>query len=118
MLRQPNEQEAEFLRETKLTLDQAAGTADIPIAEVVAHPFKLGKPLFTEEEEINLGTQMFNLHRWYMRMSNEEMDMFGVKYRDHDFYRGEDDFWVYFKDLHAIFGFCKYQKKLDCRQRK
>ena len=88
MGKQPNEQEAEFLRETGFTLDQAIGTADIPIAEVVAIPFKLGKPLVTEEEEIKLGTQIFNLHRWYMRMSNEEMDMFGVKYRDHDFYRG------------------------------
>ena len=101
--RQPNEAEAEFLHETGFTLDQAAGTADIPIAEVVAHPFKLGKPLVTkEEEENNLGTQMFNLHKWYMRM-------FGVKYRDHDFYRGEDDFWVYFEDLHAIY----HQQALD-----
>ena len=103
MGRQLNEQEAEFLRETGFTLQQAAGIADIPIGKVVAHPFKLGKPLVTEEEEINLGTQMFNLHRWYMRMSNEEMDMFGVKYRDHDFYRGEDDFWVYFELLHHIY---------------
>jgi len=70
--RQPNEQEAEFLCETVFTLQQAARTADIPIAKVVAHPFKLGKPLVTEEEEINLGTQMFNLHRWYMCMSNDE----------------------------------------------
>ena len=83
--RQPNEVEAEFLHKTGFMLDQAAGTADISIAEVVAHPFKLGKPLVTEEDEIKLGTQMFNLHRWYMHMSNEEMDMFGVKYRDHDF---------------------------------
>ena len=59
--------------------------------------------LIAEEYEIKLGTQMFNLYRWYMRMSNEKMDMFGVKYRDHDFYRGEDDFWVYFEDLHAIY---------------
>ena len=73
-----------------------------PIAEVVAHPFKLGKPLVTEEDEIKLGTQMFNLHKWYMRMSNEEIDMFGVKYRDHYFYGGEDDFWVYFELLHDI----------------
>jgi len=101
--KQLNEQEVEFLRETGFTLDQAIGTADIPIAEVIAIPFKLGKPLVTEEEEIKLGTQMFNLHKWYMRMSNEEMDMFGVKYRDHDFYRGEDDFWIYFEDLHAIY---------------
>ena len=100
--RQPNEQEAEFLRETGFTLDQATGTADIPIAEVVAHPFKLGKPLVTEEDEIKLGIQMFNLHRWYMRVSNEDMDMFGVKYRDHYFYGGEDDFWVYFELLHDI----------------
>ena len=47
--RQPNEAKAEFLRETGFTLDQAAGTADIPIATVVAHPFMLGKPLVTEE---------------------------------------------------------------------
>ena len=54
--RQPNEQEAEFLRETGFTLDQAVGTTNILIAIVVAHPFKLGKPLVTEEEEIKLGT--------------------------------------------------------------
>ncbi|KAG2598127.1 hypothetical protein PVAP13_5KG370600 [Panicum virgatum] len=101
--RQPNEQETEFFHETRFMLDQPAGTADIPIAIVVAHPFKLGKLLVTEEEEIKLGTQMFNIHRWYMRMSNEEMDMFRVKYRDHDFYRGEDDFAVYFELLHHIY---------------
>ena len=101
--RQPNEVEAEFLHKTGFMLDQAAGMVDIPFAEVVAHPFKLGKPLVTKEDEIKLGTQMFNLHRWYMCMSNEEMDMFGVKYRDHDFYRGEDDFWVYFELLPDIY---------------
>ena len=102
--KQPNEQEAEFLRETGFTLEQAVGTVDIPIAKVFAHLFKLGKPLVTkEEQEINLGTQMFNLHKWYMRMSNDEMDMFGVKYRDHDFYHGKDDFWVYFELLHHIY---------------
>ena len=55
--RQPNEAEAEFHHETGFTLHQAVGTADIPSAEVVAHPFKLGKPLVTkEEEDIDLGT--------------------------------------------------------------
>ena len=38
-----------------------------------------------------------------MRMSNDELDMFGVKYRDHDFYRGKDDFGVYFELLHDIY---------------
>ena len=71
------------------TLSTNRRTDDIPIATVVAHPFKLGKPLVTKEEEINLGTQMFNLHRWYMRMSNDEMDMFGVR--------------VYFELLHHIY---------------
>ena len=103
MGRQPNEQEAEFLRETGFTLDQAAGTADIPITEVVAHPFKLGKPLATEEDEIKLGTQMFNLHRWYMRKSNDEGTMFGVKYCDQDFFRGEDNFCVDFEMVHAVY---------------
>ena len=51
--RQPNEAEAEFLHETGFTLDQAAGTADIPITEVVAHAFKLGKPLVTKETRSN-----------------------------------------------------------------
>ena len=26
-----------------------------------------------------------------------------VKYRDHDFFRGEDDFWVYFENLYHIY---------------
>ena len=50
-----------------------------------------------------LGTQMFNLHKWYLRMLNNEMKMFGVKYRDQDFFRGEDDFWVYIEVLHHIY---------------
>ena len=82
---------------------------DIPIAKVVAIPFKLGKPFVTEEEEINLGTQVFNLHKWYMRMSNDEMNMFGVKYHNHDFFCGEDDFWVNFELLHHIY----HQQALD-----
>ena len=46
---------------------------------------------------------MFNLDRWYLRMSNDEGKIFGVKYRDHDFFRGEDDFWVYFQNLYEIY---------------
>jgi len=57
----------------------------------------------TEKEEMCLGTQMFNLHKWYLRMSNNKMKMFGVNYRDQDFFRGEDNFWVYFEDLHHIY---------------
>ena len=87
----------EFLLETGLTLEQAQGRMeDIPRAEVVAVPYKHGKPFVTEEEEMSLGTQMFNLHKWYPRMSNNEMKMFGVKYCDQDFFGGEDDFWVDF----------------------
>ena len=93
---------------------------DIPVAPVVT-PFEHGKPFITEEQEMSLGTQMYNLHRWYLRMSNDELKMFGVKYRDHDFFRGEDDFWVYFDNIYITytidkpstplsspFGFCKY----------
>ena len=76
--------------------------AVIPVAPVLT-PFKHGKPFVTEEEEMSLGTQMFNLHRWYPQMSNDETKIFLVKYRDHDFYCGEDDFWVYFEDLYHIY---------------
>ena len=82
--------------------------ADIPVAPVVA-PYEHGKPFVTEEHETCLDTQMFNLHRWYMRMSNDEGKMFLVKYYDHDFFRGEDDFWVYFEDLYHIY----YRQALD-----
>jgi len=102
--REPNQIQAEFLWETGLTLEQVEGrTENIPNAPVVNIPFKLGKLFVTEEEEINLGTQMFNLHRWYMRKSNDEGTMFGVKYRDHDFFRGEDNFWVDFELLYHIY---------------
>jgi hypothetical protein len=97
-------QAAIFLSETGLTLEQATGQeeADIPIAPVLT-PFEHGKPFVIEEQEISLDTQMFNLYRWYLRMSNDEMKMFLVKYRDHDFFRGEDDFWVYFEDIYHIY---------------
>ena len=74
-------QAAIFLSETGLTLEEATGQveAEIPVAPVLT-PFQHGKPFVTEEEEKSLGTQMFNLHRWYLRMSNDEGKMFGVKY--------------------------------------
>ena len=93
---QANLQAAIFLSETGLMLEEATGQveAEIPVAPVLT-PFQYGKPFVTEEEK-SLGTQMFNLHIWYLRMSNDEGKMFGVKYHDHDFFRGEDNFWVYF----------------------
>jgi len=36
-------------------------------------------------------------------MLNDQGKIFLVKYRDHDFFRGEDDFWVYFEDLYHIY---------------
>ena len=70
---------AQFHAETGLMLEQAVGrTDDIPVAPVVAIPYKLRKPFVTEEGEISLGTQMYNLHKSYLRMSNDETDMFGV----------------------------------------
>ena len=49
---------------TRLMLEQATGQEepDIPVAPVVT-PFKHGKPFVTEEHEMSVGTQMFNLHR-------------------------------------------------------
>ena len=75
---------------------------DIPVAPVVA-PFEHGKPYVTEEQEMSLGTQMFNLHRWYLRKSNDEMKIFGVKYRDIDFYHGDDNLWVYMDNIYHIY---------------
>ena len=54
-----------------------------------------------EEEEISLGMQMYNFHRWYPRMSKKEIRMFGVKYQD--FFRGEGDFCVDFEVMHAMY---------------
>ena len=70
-----------FLSETGLMLEQAMGQveAEIPIAPVLTL-FQHGKPFVTEEEEKSLDTQMFNLHRWYLRMKNDEGKIFGVKY--------------------------------------
>ncbi|KAG2561351.1 hypothetical protein PVAP13_8KG201701 [Panicum virgatum] len=70
-----------FLSETGLTLEEATGQveAEIPVAPVLT-PFQHGKPFVTEEEEKSLGTQMFNLHRWYLRMSKDHGKMFGVNY--------------------------------------
>ena len=97
---------------------------DIPVAPIIT-PFEHGKPFVTEEQEISLDTQMFNLHRWYLRMSNDEMKMFLVKYRDHDFFRGRTTFGCTSKiyitytidkpstPLPSPFGFCKYHLPLD-----
>ena len=36
-------------------------------------------------------------------MSKKEIKMFGVKYRDQDFFCGEDNFRVDFEVVHAIY---------------
>ena len=41
---------------------------EIPVAPVLT-PFQHGKPFVTEEEEKSLGMQIFNLHKWYLRMT-------------------------------------------------
>jgi hypothetical protein len=93
------------MQETGFTYAQAAGQKYIPVAQVVGLPYKYGKPFVTEDEEINLGTQIHRFHRWYLRMSkeNDPKLMFGIKYRDHDFFTGEDDFWVNFENVHVIY---------------
>ena len=75
VLHEADLQAALFLSETGLTLEQATGQEepDIPVAPVIT-PFEHGKPFVTEEQEMSLGTQMFNLHRWYLRMSNDERE--------------------------------------------
>ena len=65
---------------------------DIPRAQVVYVPYEHGKLFITDEEQISLGTQMYNLHKLYLHMLKKKMNMLGVKYRDQDFFRGEDDF--------------------------
>jgi hypothetical protein len=81
---------AKFMQETGFTYAQAAGQEDIPVAQVVRLPYEYGKPFVTKDEEINLGTQMHRFHRWYLRMSKENnpKQMFGVKYRGHNFFTG------------------------------
>ena len=64
VLHEADLQAAQFLAETGLTLEHATGQEeDIPVAPVVA-PFEHGKPFVTEEQEMSLVTQMFNLQRW------------------------------------------------------
>ena len=83
----------QFMRETGFTYAQAAGQMDdLPFAEFVGIPYEHVKPFVTDEKKISLGTQMFKFHRWYLQKSKEEMLMFGVKYRDHNFFCGKDDF--------------------------
>ena len=62
-----------FLSKTGLMLEEATGhmEAKIPVARTITS-FQHGKPFVIEEEEKSLGTQMFNLHRWYLRMSNDQ----------------------------------------------
>ena len=64
VLRAPNQHTAEFLLETGLTLEQAQGRMeDIPRAQVVYVPYEHGKLFIIDEEQISLGTQMYNLHK-------------------------------------------------------
>ena len=48
-------------------------------------------------DEISLGAQM------YLQKSKEEIYMFGIKYRDQDLFHGDDDFWVEFEHVHAVY---------------
>ena len=67
VLHEADLQAALFLSETGLMIEQETGQEepDIPVAPVIT-PFEHGKPFVTEEQEMSLGMEMFNLHRWYL----------------------------------------------------
>jgi hypothetical protein len=93
-----------FLEEMGFTIEQATVQDDyLPITTVAAHPYEHGKPFVTDEEFINLPTQMRAFHKLYMEHLKAGQYMFGVKYGHHDFFRVEDEFWVDFEDVHAIY---------------
>jgi hypothetical protein len=93
----------EFMQ-TRFTYAQATvQTDDIPITTVVSLSYKHGKPFVTDEEEFKLETQMFKFHQWYQQQSKEGQVMFGLKYHDHDFFRGDDEIRVDFECVHAIY---------------
>jgi hypothetical protein len=48
-------------------------------------------------------------HKLYMERSKASQYTFGVKYRHHDFFHGDDDFLIEFEDVHAIY----HQDALD-----
>ena len=117
-------QAAIFLSETGLTLEQATGqdeAADIPVAPVLT-PFKHGKTFVTEEEEKSLGTQMFNLHRWYLRMTKgkylESSIMTMISSAGRMASRCTSKIYITFTidkpstPLSSPFGFCKYHLPL------
>jgi hypothetical protein len=60
----------------QFTYAQAAGQDDIPVAQVVGLPYEYGKPFVTEDEEINLGTQLIGL------IMREILDPKGEFYHD------------------------------------
>jgi hypothetical protein len=94
----------EFLEETGFTIEQATGQDDeIPIAFIAAHPYEHGRPFVTDEEFINLPTQIHAFHKLYMECLKAGQYKFGVKYRHHDFFHVDDDFWIDFEDVHAIY---------------
>jgi hypothetical protein len=94
----------EFLEEMGFTIEQATGQDDeLPIASVAVHPYEHKKPFITDEEFINLPTQMHAFHKLYLERSKVGQYTFGVKYRHHDFFHGDDDFWIDFEHVHAIY---------------
>jgi hypothetical protein len=91
------------LEETGFTHGQATGQDDIPITTVASFPYEHGKPFVTDQEFINLPTQMRAFHKLHLEHSKAGEYTFGVKYRHHDFFHGDNDFWIDFEDVHAIY---------------
>ena len=90
-----------WCRETGLTPKQIIA-GEIPKASV-RWPFKMGQPLVLPELVKELPTQMYKLHEWYMKKSNNDMTMVAIKIRDDDYFCGEDLIWLEFLELYQLY---------------
>lgn len=78
---------------------------DFPVADVVStwQKFEHGKPLWDPTKESQLSTQMYLLHKWYIRACERGQVSFGVRVRQEHWSRGTDVMLVDFAELHQLF---------------
>ena len=98
---------------TGLTPQQLIGGGSIPTAKFdIYRTYMYGRSLVNPKSWSSLGTQMFLLNKWYLRVCDNKEAWLLVKIRPEHYFNGYDIIHIEFNELHQLLNQDSLDKSL------
>lgn len=106
-----------WMEETGLPLEALLGRTDAPIhggVDDYQSRYIYGRSMCHPEKVRGLGTQIYKLHEYYLRVSSKhkEEELIAVRVRDRHYFRGDDVIWIDFSEVHQLLHMNALDKSL------